>query len=234
MKFLNDKRKFLIVVPLLVLIAMCYFFDYAFKEFEYTQVREKAWDKQQELNLLSNIIGDLAGIKGYEDGHLDEIVLRRAIEDIEKNFTSTFAQLYDDKLTPLIMPSAGVGGGRKHNPLDYPEFVKAVRNNEFGSLVYWYETEQAGGRDVYMSYRWTPGTSNRYLLAVGVSKYTIKESLGAAIVYGAIALMLVTMVSVSGAVYMKMRLTSGVIGGNEGGGRDLDDRDDGCDHAYRR
>ena len=43
---------------------------------------------------------------------------------------------------------------RKYNPLDYPEFVEAAKNNESGTLVYWYETEQAGGRYVHLCYRW--------------------------------------------------------------------------------
>ena len=196
MSLFNDKRKYLIVVAILILAAFCTYFSYAFHSVEDTLVREQAWEKQQDLNLLCGIVDELVEIDkktghcyGYEE------VLQFAVTYIESSYTSTYAQVFDEDLKPLTPLSPGVGGGRKHNPLDYPEFVKAVRNNESGTLVYWYETEQAGGRFVHLCYRWVPtglDHPSRYLVAVGISKYTITESLDPRVTYGAVALILVT------------------------------------------
>ena len=182
----------MLVVALLFLAGCGTYFSYANHGVVDTLVREQAWEKQQDVNLLCGIVDELVEIDkktghcyGYEE------VLQFAVTYIESSYTSTYAQVFDEDLHPLTPLSPGVGGGRKHNPLDYPEFVEAVRNNESGTLVYWYETEEAGGRYVHLCYRWVPTDADhtsRYLVAVGISKYTIAESLDPKVTYGAFAL----------------------------------------------
>ena len=203
-------RKYLFVAALLILVAFCFYFSYAFKSVEDTLVREKAWEKQQDVNLLCGVVDSLVEIDeamrysyGYEE------VLQFAVQYIEANYTSTFARVFDDNLNPLTPLSPGVGGGQKHDPLDYPEFVEAVCNNESGSLVYWYETEQAGGRYIHMYFRWVPtdtSRTSRYLVAVGISKYTIKESIDPKVTYGAVALIIVAAVFIISTVILLCRL----------------------------
>ena len=196
----NDRRKYLLIAALLILIGFGLFFPYAYASHVDTLVREQAWEKRQDVNLLCGIIDKLvemdeAAVRGY---NYDE-VLQFAVRYIEENYTSTFAQIFDEDLNPLTPLSPGVGGGQKHNPLDYPEFIAAVEKsketNEPGSLVYWYKTPQAGGRYVHMCFRWVPSDADhntRYLVAVGISKYTITESIDPRVFYGAFALIMLT------------------------------------------
>ena len=195
MNIFNDKRKYLLILAILVLAGFCFYFNYIFRENENALVREMAWEKQQDVNLLCGIVDKLVEMDertGNRYGY--DKVLKFAVQYIETNFRSTYAQVFDEKLNPLMPLNPGVGGGKKHNPLDYPEFVEAVQNNESGNLIYRYETAEAGKRDIYMTFRWIPtdvGHSQRYLVAVGISKYTITEQIDRKAVYGAVALIIV-------------------------------------------
>ena len=195
MRFLNDWRKYFIVLAILILVGFALFFRYALSEWENTLVREQAFEKRQDVGLLGQMVDTLVEMDkqaGREDGYED--VLQGAVQYIESNYNSTFAQVFDDQLQPLTALSPGVAGGRKHNPLDYPEFVDAVKTSGYGSLTYWYETPQAGGRTVYMTFRWVPtdcSYTTRYLIAVGISKYTIVESISSLVKYGLLALIIV-------------------------------------------
>jgi hypothetical protein len=202
MSFLNDKRKYLFVVAILILAGFCCFFNYAFGAFEDAIVREKVWEKQQDLGLLCGIVDKMVEMDiqaGKSSGY--EEVLTFAVQDIETNYYLTYAQVFDENLHPLTPLHPGVGGGQKHNPVDYPEFVEAVMTNEYGNLVYWYETEEGGGRDVFMTFRWVPtdtGHSARHLVAVGISKHTISEQIDKTVEYGFIALIAVAAVYILG------------------------------------
>ena len=200
--YLNDWRKYVFVAAVVILVMFCLWFESAFRSVENTLVREQAWEKQQDLNLLCEVVDRLAETDEYNYGE----ILRFAVEYIETKYTSTFAQLFDDTLTPLTSLSPGVGGGLKHNPLDYPEFIAAVTVNESGTLVYQYETAEAGARDVYMCYRWVPTGTRQYLVAVGISKYTVKESLDTRLIYGTIALIIVTAAFIVTTVILLCRL----------------------------
>ena len=204
MKQVNIRRGYLLVFGLLIIISFCLFYSYAYPAYEESRIREKAWDRQQEVNLLSGIADLLVEHGGTAGGITYEDVLRYSIRYIETEFTSTFAQLYDESLTPLMELSPGVSGGQKHDPLAYPEFVEAVTTHEFGSLTYWYETPQAGGRDVYMTYRWVPtdtSHSNRYLIAVAISKFSISESLAESIRIWTIGLIIIASIYIMLAAF---------------------------------
>ena len=174
------------------LAGCCTYASYANHSSENTLVREQAWEKQQDVQLLCGIVDKLVEMDkatGHSYGY--EEVLQFAVTYIESNYTSTYAQVFDEQRNPLTPLSPGVGGGQKHNPMDYPEFVEAVTHNESGTLVYWYETEEAGGRFVHTCYRWVPSDvehTSRYLVVVSISKYTIAESRDPMLTYGAFAL----------------------------------------------
>ena len=206
----NDWRKYLLVAAMLILVGFCLYFPYAFKENDERLVREQAWEKQQDIGLLCGIVDKIVEMdKATVLNHGYEEVLQFAVQHIEANYTSTFAQAFDEDLNALTPLSPGVGGGQKHNPLDYPEFVEAVNNNEFGSLVYWYETEQAGGRYIHMCFRWVPtdtSYTSRYLIAVGISKFTVNESIDLKVRYGALTLIIITAVFIIMTTLMLCRL----------------------------
>ena len=205
-------RKYFLVAALIIVVLFCVFYAYAYPAYEEARVKEKAWDRQQEVNLLAGIVDLLVENEGTAGGVNYEQVLSYSMRYIETEFTSTFAQLYaeeDGELIPLLVLSPGVAGGQKHNPLDYPEFVEAALNNESGSLTYWYETPQAGGRYVYMTYRWVPTDAShatRYLIAVAISKYSVSEQIASIIKIGTLALIVVTVLFILAASVLFCRL----------------------------
>ena len=210
MHIFNDNRKYLLVIAILILVGFCFYFNYAFRAHEDTLLREKTHEKQQDIALLAGIIDKLVEIDD-RTGHYHEYseMVLFAVQFIEINYHSTFAQAYDAELNPLTSLHPGVGGGQKHNPLDYPEFVYAVRNNESGSLTYTYETPEAGNREVHMTFQWVPtdpGHAERYLIAIGISKFTISESIDKLAIYGAVALIVVAALFIVGGAALIVRL----------------------------
>jgi len=210
MQVFNGRWKYLLVLAVLVLAGFCVYFSYAFRASEDVLVRETAFEKQQDIALLAEVIDQIAemdrDIRGYY-GY--EAVLTHAVQFIESNYHLTYAQLFDANLTPLIQTHPGAGGGQKHDPLEYPEFIYAVTHNESGSLTYPYTTPEAGTRDVYLTFRWVPTDINhtsRYLIAVGISKYTVSTKLDNLVVYGAIALIVVAAVFILGSSVLVIKL----------------------------
>jgi hypothetical protein len=206
----NGNRRYLIVLAIFILVAFCIYFNYAFRAHEDTLVREMAFEKQQDIGMIAGIIDRIAELDREMDRNpIYDDILIFTVRYIEENFHSTFAQVYDDHLNPLTPLHLGVGGGQKHNPLEYPQFIEAVRNNEYGNLVYVYETEQAGKREIHMTFRWMPSDPNhssRYLVAIGISKYTINEQIDNLAIYGAFALILVASLFILGSSVLIIRL----------------------------
>ena len=215
-KFLSGRGRYIFVLAILVLIGFGLLFNYVFKAHEKTQIAEKALEKREDVAMLGVIVDKLVEMDARrgETNSYGEVLLA-ATEFIEANYNSTFAQVYkvcgdcDTGLAPLLEQSPGIGGGKKHDPLDYPEFVTAAHENEYGSLVYWYENPEAGGRYVHMTYRWVPTGdtgSTRYLVAIGISKYTISQQLDQNAKYVAAALIIVSAVIVIGSAVLFVKL----------------------------
>ena len=208
-KLLDGRAKFLFPVAILILLALCAFSYSFFGESENTLIREQAWEKQQDINLLCGIVDKLIEMDDASGSyHGYEEILEFAVGFIEKEYTSTYAQIFDEDLNPLIPVSPGIGGGVKHNPLTYKEFKDAVTTNEDGSLVYWYETPEAGGRYIHMSFKWVPSDVNyttRYLVAVGISKFTIKESIDNRSIYSVCASIIIAAFYIIGTTFVLCR-----------------------------
>ena len=203
-------QKMLILIPVFILVAFSSYFNFVFTAHEDAMIREKAYEKQQDIDMLCALTDRLVELGTEGDGMLVyKDVLVFAAQHIDREFYNTFAQVFDAELTPLIRTNPGVGGGRKHNPLDYDEFVDAVTANDAGVLEYTYTTAEAGKRTIYMAYRWAPSgadPSQKYLIAIGVSKYTIREQINEMAIYGAIALIIVTSVIIFGCAVVMIRL----------------------------
>ena len=210
----NDWRKYVLPLAVLVIVGFGMYLQTAYHAHEDSLVREKAFEKRQDVNLICDTMEQIIRLDDEVNAELVQYALWYAVSHIESEYVSTFAQLYQQiggNLTPLIELSPGVAGGLKHNPLDYPEFVESIQKHDDGSLVYWYATEEAGGRNVHMYYRRVSipdgnGYDTRYLVAVGISKYTITEHLDPSIIYGTIALVIVASVIVLGCALLLIRL----------------------------
>jgi len=170
----DKKKRWLLLIPFVTLAFLLWFQSFSVTAIEQLLLREKAHERRQQTEFIHAVM-DIFIEMDINTEHRGDLLIR-AVAYIESNFDSTFAQVYNEQLDPLIDPHDGVGGGRKHDPRDYPEFVNAVRSDDAGDLVYWYETPQAGGRDIYMTFRWMPTDEDNpepYLVAIGISKYSL-------------------------------------------------------------
>ena len=170
----SGRKKWLFLIPLFTLGFLLWFQSLSGSAIEMLLLQEKAHERRQQTEFIHAMMDTFIEKDINTDQRGD--ILIAAVAYIEAHFDSTYAQVYDAQLNPLNDLHLGIGGGQKHDPLDYPEFVEAILNNEAGDLVYWYETPQAGGRNVYMTFRWMPTDQDhpeRFLVAVGISKYSI-------------------------------------------------------------
>jgi len=176
---ISKGERWLLLIPFAVLAFLLWFQSISGSAIELLLLREKSHERRQQTEFIHAAM-DMFIEMGISTENRGELLVR-AVAYIEANFDSTFAQVYrlqGEELTPLIDPHDGVGGGQKHDPLDYPEFVDAVLDyeNNAGDLVYWYETPQAGGRDVYMTFRHMPidpENPEHFVIAIAISKYSL-------------------------------------------------------------
>jgi hypothetical protein len=177
----SGRRRWYLLIPLIILAFLIWYQLLSSSAIEALLLQEKAHERRQSTELIHAMMETFVE-KGIS-ADARESILVAAVAYMEANFDSTFAQVYDEQLNPLNVLHLGVGGGEKHDPLDYPEFIEAVlaalnsdSDEKAGDLVYWYETPQAGGRDIYMTFRWMPTdyeNSERLLVAIGISRFSL-------------------------------------------------------------
>ena len=204
---ISGKRPYFIACALLLMGVLCGAFYYSIQNVEEFLLREKAWEKRQDINLIAHIVDSLIEYHVDTNPYDYAVILQKAIAYIESDYYYTFAQLYDGDLNPVLpILSPGVGGGQKHNPLNYPAFIEAVNAREYGSLIYAYATPEAGEREIHMNFRWVPkdvGSTGRYLIAIAVSKYTILPSIDTTFIgFGIAIVVLATILIIIGMIML--------------------------------
>ena len=214
MNLFKGHNKYLVFGAIAILIAYCFYFNHVFAKQEESLITNKALEKRQDIGLLAGLVDKLVEMDHETGGyHGFEEILIFAVQYTETEFHSTFAQVYDENMIPLIEQSPGVGGGKKHDPRDYQEFLDAVEKAKedgtlAGDLVYTYDTPQAGSREVHMTFRWMPTDtthSSQYLVAIGISKYTIIGQVDTLTIYGAVSLIVVTALFILFSVYVSVK-----------------------------
>jgi len=192
----------------LVLVGFTIYFPWANKEGEKRIMMEMWQEKQQDLGLLCDIVDRVVASQGtkweeseaYQDWFRDLVI--NSVTYIETTYYSTYAQAFDSSLKPITDVHPGVGGGQKHNPLNYNEFVHAVSSQEFGTVRCWYETPEAGQREIFMSFRWIPTDpefNDRILVAIGISKYSLVQMANPYVQWGQVILIVTAFIFIMGS-----------------------------------
>lgn len=166
-------KKWLLVLPIVFLIFLFWALNITNSSTQHLLLEEKRGERRQSTEFLQGMMDEFIRVNMHSDIYDRGDMLVHAIEFIEQNYHSTYAQVFNEDLEPLNSLHQGVQGGKKHNPLNYKEFVTAVNTKPYGDLTYYYETEEAGGRDVYITFRWINCGDSRYLVVMGVSKFSI-------------------------------------------------------------
>lgn len=210
MRLLIGKRKYLLVLAILVLAGFCAYFSYIFQEHELVLLREVAHEKREHVALISGITDRLEAMDSEDGIYRDyESILVYAVGCIEDSTHSVYAQVFDANLVPLAAEGADDLGIDGRGPFDCPEFGRAVSGAASGDLVYEFETAAEGKHDMYVTWRWMPVDArhpSRYLIAVGVSKRSVYGRINNLALYGAAALIVVSAVFIIGSAILLTRL----------------------------
>jgi hypothetical protein len=169
--FKTGRRKYLLLVPIIFLVANAFYFAHATREIENAMLHEK----------LVEIINATNGLAAAVEGNPDrlwtdhELNIKNSVEFFD-NLYQIYGGAYRCTDNGLELVTYRAYETSPFEPLDYPEFVEAINNNASGNITINYAPEEQEYRDLHLYYRWMPLYSppnERYLVITGVSKYSI-------------------------------------------------------------
>jgi len=205
----NDKRKYIFAVAILILIAFCWYFYFAFNHVENLLLHEKIIDRQFDTDLMCTQI-DLFVDKSNDWGIYDYTSILSFIVSYMDAISgrSSYAELFNADFDSLSERSVFFTGA----PFDlkeHPELIEEIRANETGNITVLFDKEGIPPHELYLYYRWIPTDSmveNRLLIITGVSKYSVNTDIGVEIIFGAVALIIVSAIFIISTVILLCQL----------------------------
>ena len=172
MKFLNGKwQKYLLLIPVIFLIANAFYFMHATQEIENTLLMEKYTETINMVDMLAAAVE--ANDDRYWEDHEQNIV-----DSVE--FTDKLYQVYAGAFKPvdgdLVLISERIVHSAPFDPLVYDEFITAISEQESGRVDVWYGEGTQYSRELHLYFKWMPLYSmpgERYLVVAGVSHYSV-------------------------------------------------------------
>ena len=174
MQLMSGKTRWLYLLPLLFIALIFIYFRHADEEVTKALLEEKYVVIQESVEMLTASVD--ADARRERSGYGDNI--RDAVEYLD-NLDQIFAAAYKvtgDKLELITDRNFETS---IFEPLDYPEFRKAIENDASGKLVIGYTPERQTYRDLHLYFRWMPtfeGAEEHFLVVAGVSKYSVATS----------------------------------------------------------
>jgi len=175
------------------MILSTVFFSMLMKQSEKNLINEKFEEKKLEVAMMANHVDKfIARDNDWEQEH--DYYQQSLVYDMDAldSANMTYAVVYNYALEPLSKQVNYQGG---FNPMVYPNFIKAVHENEMGDMIFPFTPSNGPARDVYLHYRWIPTGpqyNNRFLVVVAMSKYTIVTQTEGWYKTGSVALIVVT------------------------------------------
>jgi len=172
MAFLNHKmKKYLMLLPVVFLILNALYYQYAVRRIQDTMLQEKNVEICDTIDMLSAAVDATPERKWYD--HEENII--GAMEDIDRLY-QVYGAAYKTVDGELVLITDRVYETTIFDPLDYPEFVNAIKTQDSGDLIIGYTPENQTYRELHLHFQWMPlysGPDERYLVVGGVSKYSI-------------------------------------------------------------
>ena len=188
----NDRRKYLLLLPLLLAAVSSLYFYYTYQQMETKLVLENFANKKMIVRLLTQNVSKYAEIdKDWDTYNYKDII----IYDVSRidEAKGTYAELFDEKMTPMS-PRAPSFAGNPFLIEKFPDVIARILSNEHGeAIVPFAKDATSSPHDLYLYWEWLPSDTslkNRYVVLVGVSKYSLNAEIGKWLAYGAIGIIL--------------------------------------------
>lgn len=202
-------KRYLLAVALFVLVAFCGYFYVAFKHVNHLLLQEKIIDRRFDIDIICDEIDRIIIQNNDWDTYNYKSILASLSSKIDATI-GTYSELFDDQMNSLSIrkPLFGMAPFVPHN---YPALMDAINNHEHGDIEIMFNETTAAAipHKIYIYFRWTPtdkNLKNRMLVIVGVSRFSLNSNIGNDIVYGAVALIIVTAVFILVTVILLCQL----------------------------
>ena len=188
--------RFLLLIPVAVAIFTGFYVGSATGVISESLLQEKIVEKHLEIDLICSQIDAFIASDADWGAYDYEKSLQNSMAIIDEQ-PFTFAALYTERLEDVSRRTPSYD--TPFVPLDYPEFAKAIADNEQGDIVLVYAPGgDAKPRDMHVYYRWVPTDETlqgRYLLAVAVSQYSVTNKAIDWISLGNMPLIIINLIS---------------------------------------
>ena len=206
---LNGKTKYLFIAVILVLVAFCGYFNYAFNCIYDTMLQEKIIDRQLDTDIVCTQIDKfIENDNDWNSYDYASILSAVAYFMDAAHRSGSYTELFDHNLNGLSKRSP-LFEGAPFDPRDYPELIEAVNANESGHVTVSFDKVDVPEHDLHLYFRWIPTDNtleNRLIIITGVSKFSINTAIGDEIIYGAVVLIIITAIFNIGTVIMLCQL----------------------------
>ena len=199
----NDKRKYLLISAIVILMMFCGYFYFAFNHINEILLKEKYSDRKFNIDLICDEIDHFVEFNNNWEDYDYGKILSNVVSKTDATL-GTYAELFDEGLNSLSQRSP-LYKDAPLDPKEYPELVGSVRSSMRGETSIWFDKEGAIPQTVHIYYRWVPtdnSSENKLLVILGVSKYSVDTSFESWIIYGAVSLIIISAVLIISAVVL--------------------------------
>ena len=171
----------MILLPFLFLVVNTLYFRWVTQAIDSALLAEKYDEKIDELNILAIAVdGFIAENRNWGAYDYDTVIAPVAeyIDELPMTFAAVYRETYNGLY--VVSHRAPSYENAPFEPLAYPEFVESIAENESGGVRVSFTPEGSDTRDVLVRFRWIPTDSDlaeRYLVAVGISHYSISADI---------------------------------------------------------
>ncbi|MCL2497686.1 MAG: hypothetical protein FWF06_03620 [Symbiobacteriaceae bacterium] len=166
----HKRYRYLLLIPICFLVFNALFFHYATGEIHNALIREKFEEVKECLDVLEATLATRA----VEEIATYEVSICNAIEYIDRLY-QVYAGAYALKNNELVPITDRFYETSIFEPLDYPEFVRLISEQEHGEIIIGYTPKQQTYRELCLYFKWLTNhpEDGRYLTVAGVSEYSV-------------------------------------------------------------
>jgi len=185
----DSRKKYLLLLPALILVLNYFYFQHATKKIKETILQEKFIETVNHVNMLAAAVdaNESRFWLDHEQNILDSVEF---IDSLPLTFAATYKPI--DGEIALI---STLDFETEFNPLEYEGFLETVNSKDNGKVDIGYTPEGGEYRVMHLYYHHMPmyaPPEQRYLVVAGVSIYSVVTSIPAWVSTGQLISMVIT------------------------------------------